>query len=208
MPKTGYYQKKNNGAAAAAAAREYKYAALSGIGGRPQQQQTTSHQRDERDIVSEMNQMYKHSPFMQRRCEVSSGTNDNGSSCVSTQPLPPTVIGNAAVKESIYNNLGEALLIVILLFIIILNLILGVAQNKSPFLQRKHGDGVGFWNVQPTSDTGGGGDFIAASGAVPSPHMGRKRFQTTIPVADSSQQHPPQQYSRPQGSTSPIGESF
>lgn len=118
MPKTGYYQKKNNGAAAAAA-REYKYAALSGIGGRPQQQ-TTSHQRDERDIVSEMNQMYKHSPFMQRRCEVSSGTNDiGGSSCVSTQPLPPTVIGNAAVKESIYNNLGETLLIVILLFIII-----------------------------------------------------------------------------------------
>lgn len=64
-----------------------------------------SNKEAERNIVSEMNQMYKHSPFMQRRCEVAES--EYGSS-------PP--IGGihhqhqqicTGQKESIYNNLGE-----------------------------------------------------------------------------------------------------
>lgn len=73
-------------------------------------------------------------------------------------------------------------------------------KTLSPFAQRKNHqqqqEGIGFWNnLQYQTDATNG---IAA----PSPNLGRKRFQTTIPVADS--QSPPQ-FNRPQGNTSPIG---
>lgn len=81
-------------------------------------------------------------------------------------------------------------------------------RNLSPFAQRKHiqSQDAGFWNLQHPPDGGGGGvnNTLIGSGsnsASPSPLMGRKRFQTTIPVSDS-------QYVRPQGNTSPIGNIY
>lgn len=45
--------------------------------------------RDETDIVSEMNQMYMHSPFVQRKCEP-----------------PDSNYGSSPKMEAIYNNIG------------------------------------------------------------------------------------------------------
>lgn len=79
---------------------------------------------------------------------------------------------------------------------------IALAQNRnqkylpgSPYLQRKFSQPQdGFWNLQHPPDGVGG-----SKSASTSPYA-RKRFQTTIPVADQSQ------YTRLQGNTSPIGQ--
>lgn len=85
MPKTSFYEKNGHH-------REYKF------NSRPTASNTKTTTKDERNIVSEMNQMYKHSPFMQRRCGDVSETDYSA-----TQPL--------TTKDAIYNNLGEFIII-------------------------------------------------------------------------------------------------
>lgn len=67
----------------------------------------------------------------------------------------------------------------------------------SPYLQRKFSQPQdSFWNLQHPPDGVGG-----SKSATTSPYT-RKRFQTTIPIADQTQ------CTRPQGNTSPIGECY
>lgn len=83
MPKTGFYEKNGPN-------REYKF-----NNSRP----TNTTTKDERNIVSEMNKMYKHSPFVQRR----SGGGDVASDADYGSGSSPV-----ASKDAIYNNLGES----------------------------------------------------------------------------------------------------
>lgn len=90
MPKTSFYEKNGQH-------REYKF------NSRPSASNTKTITKDERNIVSEMNQMYKHSPFMQRRC------GDVGETDYTTAPPVTT-------KDAIYNNLSELIMIALFLY--------------------------------------------------------------------------------------------
>lgn len=81
----------------------------------------------------------------------------------------------------------------------LMSIIPSVAHNRnqkyfpgSPYLQRKFSQPQdSFWNLQHPPDGG-------SKSATTSPYT-RKRFQTTIPIADQPQ------CTRPLGNTSPIG---
>lgn len=96
MPKTSFYEKNGH--------------SLYGKGGGNQTKQMsgqkTGNSETERNIVSEMNQMYKHSPFMHRRCEVAESEYGSSPPIGGTQHQQAT-----AQKESIYNNLGKYLIV-------------------------------------------------------------------------------------------------
>lgn len=138
--------------------------------------------KDETDIINEMNQMYMKSPFAQRRYEQSDSD-----------------YGTSPKMDAIYNNIGNVDTILLLSIHTKCKFYVTIAQNRnqkyfpgSPYLQRKYSQPQdSFWNLQHPPDGG-------SKSATTSPYA-RKRFQTTIPVADQSQ------CTRLQGNTSPIG---